>query len=391
MSPHFSADGRLYFSTLRWPDAGFDIVRSARMESGDWSEPERLAAPINSDANDCFPFITADRLQMLLASDRPGGAGGYDIWYAEVPYCITVIADVELLEPERDGTVRTRPGPQVAMEILDVETGRTVAQGRSGLDGRFAPDACLRAGRAYILRPENASCYHAAAPVRFSTPVPDEDRVSMVLRVQLERPLLPEFQVWTDTIPFFVTGYWYPNTPQELARLRNRMDGNELPNANFIDLKDYDYEFAAQRVDRWFAHLFSEIENMIVPMLDTCYTGVDTLRISVLGHVDSRGLAWGRFDEGETVRTQSMTISPGTVMQKQEGNVKLSHLRAFFTMGMIDREMRARSERYALLRDQRRIQIIADGAYIAEDAGRDSNDPYQRKFIINVEVLHGHE
>jgi hypothetical protein len=38
-------------------------------------------------------------------------------------------------------------------------------------------------------------------------------------------------------------------------------------------------------------------------MLDTCYTGVDTLLISVLGHVDSRGLAWGRFDEQETVRT----------------------------------------------------------------------------------------
>ncbi len=391
MSPHFDPEGTLYFSTLRWPEQGFDIVRVRRGDDGGWGEPVRLAAPINSDANDCFPFVSSDRLQLLLASDRPGGAGGYDIWCAEVPYCISVIADVLLLEPERDGSMRSRPGPQVAMEIIDVETGSTVAEGRTDLDGRFAPERCLRAGRDYVLRPGNASCYQAAAPLRFTTPVPRAEKATVPLQVELQRPLLPEFQVLTDTIPFFVTGYWYPNTPSELTRLRGRMDRNELPNANFIDMKDYDYDFAAQRVDRWFSHLFSEIENMIVPMLDTCYTGVDTLMISVLGHVDPRGLAWGRFDESETVRTQTMTVTPGTVMQKQEGNVKLSHLRAYYTMRMIDREMRSRSPRYAMLRDQQLIRILAEGAYIAEDAGRDINDPYQRKFIVNVEVRHGHD
>ena len=330
-------------------------------------------------------------MQLLLASDRAGGAGGYDIWCAEVPYCISVVADVLLLEPERDGSMRSRPGPQVAMEIIDVATGSTVSQGRTDLAGRFAPERCLRAGRSYELRPGNASCYQAAAPVRFTTPVPSADKAIVPLKVELQRPLLPEFQVLTDTIPFFVTGYWYPNTPSELERLRGRMVRNELPNANFIDMRDYDYDFAAQRVDRWFAHLFSEIENMIVPMLDTCYTGVDTLVISVLGHVDPRGLAWGRFDESETVRTQTMTVAPGTVMQKQEGNVKLSHLRAYYTMRMIDTEMRSRSPRYAMLRDQQLIRILAEGAYIAEDVDRDINDPYQRKFIVNVEVRHGHD
>ena len=391
LSPHFDAEGALYFATLRWPAQGYDIVRCAPAANGGWQQPERLSAPINSDANDLFPFVTADRLQLLLASDRPGGKGGYDIWAAEVPYCITVTADVLLREPERDGSMRTRPGPQVAMEIIDVENGRTAARGLTDLSGRFTTENCLRAGRAYELRPGNASCYRAADPVRFTTPVPDGSAATVSLRVELERPLLPEFQVLTDTIPFFVTGYWYPNTPAELARLRSRMNDGALPNANFIDMSDYDYDFAAQRVDRWFSHLFSEIENMIVPMLDTCYTGVDTLVISVLGHVDPRGLAWGRFDETETVRTESMTVTPGTVMQKQDGNVKLSHLRAYYTMRMIDREMRDRSARYAMLRESDRIRILAEGAYLAEDAGRDSNDPYQRKFIVNVEVRHGHD
>ncbi|MDT8323398.1 MAG: hypothetical protein RRA94_04740, partial [Bacteroidota bacterium] len=391
MSPHFSPDGTLYFATLRWPERGYEIVRCARTGDEGWEQPQRLAAPINSDANDLFPYLTKDRLQLLLASDRPGGYGGYDIWAGEVPYCISVVADVQLREPGRDGSVRTRPGPQVAMEVIDVESGGTVARGRTDLAGRYAPENCLRAGREYELRPGNASCYNAAAPVRFTTPVPEGSTAAVTLHVELERPLLPEFQVLTDTIPFFVTGYWYPNTPAELARLRGRMEDGALPNANFIDMKDYDYDFAARRVDRWFSHLFSEIENMIVPMLDTCYTGVDTLVISVMGHVDPRGLAWGRFDEKETVRTESMTVTPGTVMQRQDGNIKLSHLRAYYTMRMIDREMRGRSDRYALLRDRDRIRIRADGAYIAEDAVQDSNDPYQRKFIVNVEVRHGHD
>ncbi|MCB2206320.1 hypothetical protein KQI65_16370 [bacterium] len=390
MSPHFDANGMLYFATLRWPEQGFDIVSSSRNMNGTWSEPVRLAPPVNSDGNDVFPYVTPDRLQLLLASDRPGGAGGYDIWAAEVPYCINVIADVTLLEPDNDNTTSSRPGVQVAMKVIDVESGSTVLEGRTDTEGRFAPETCLRAGRKYILRPGNEACFQASEPVAFTTPVPDASTAMVPLTVELRRPMLPEFEVLTDTIPFFVTGYWYPNTSTELQRLRERMRDEELPNANFIDLKDYDYSFAAQRVDRWFSHLYSEIENMIVPMLDTCYTGVDTLVISVLGHVDPRGLAWGRFDEDETVQTQTMTVAPGTVMQKQDGNVKLSHLRAYYTMRMIDSEMRKRSDRYALLRDQRRIRILAEGAYIAEDAGRDINDPYQRKFIVNVEVRHGH-
>ncbi|PLX26089.1 MAG: hypothetical protein C0600_11230, partial [Ignavibacteria bacterium] len=294
LSPHFSPEGALYFATLRWPEQGYDIVRSTRLPDGGWSEPERLPEPINSAHNDCFPFITPERTQILLASDRPGGSGGYDLWCGEVPYCIKVAADVQLVEPLRGGEARRRPGPQVAMNIIDPATGRIVASGRTDNAGNFSPDICLRAGKTYHLEPGAKQCYQAAAAVPFTTPVPENFAATVPLRIDLERPLLPEFQVLTDTIPFFVTGYWYPNTGTELTRLRNRMSRNELPNANFIDLKDYDYEFAARRVERWFAHLYGEIETMLVPMLDTCYTGADTLLISVLGHVDPRGLAWGR-------------------------------------------------------------------------------------------------
>jgi hypothetical protein len=59
---------------------------------------------------------------------------------------------------------------------------------------------------------------------------------------------------------------------------------------------------------------------------------------------------------------------------------------------MIDRDMSLRSDRFRLLRDQNRIRLLAEGAYIAQDPdSRRLDDPYQRKFIVTVEVRHGQE
>ena len=48
-----------------------------------WSEPVMLDATINAEgANTQQPFVTADGKYLLFASDRSGGQGGFDIWYA---------------------------------------------------------------------------------------------------------------------------------------------------------------------------------------------------------------------------------------------------------------------------------------------------------------------
>lgn len=388
MSPHFGVDGWLYYSTKRWPDAGFEIVRS-RLDGGTWTQPERLHAPFNSTADDVFPFLSADRMHLLFSSNRPGGKGGYDIWFGDVKYCVPL--DVLVRLTDADGSESSaQPAADVALEVVETATGRTILNERTAGDGRMNAQ-CLPVNTAFVVRPSARNCYQNPGGVEFTTPRPEDIGEGVRITIDLRRLALPEFYVVSDSIPFFVTGYWYPNTTSELHRLRGRLaGGKDLPTANFIDTSDYDYDAAARRVDQWFDKLYSEIDRMLVPMLDTCYGAADTLIITVVGHVDPRGLAWGKFDEKEEIRTLGAVISPGAVMQKQEGNVKLSHLRAWYAMRMIDTQMDSRSDRYRFLRGQHRIRYQANGGEIGFGEGGTKgglvNDALKRKFTVAVEV-----
>ena len=48
-----------------------------------WQTPTNLGTPLNTAANEWYPFLSRDGKWMVFASDRPGGRGGADIWRAE--------------------------------------------------------------------------------------------------------------------------------------------------------------------------------------------------------------------------------------------------------------------------------------------------------------------
>lgn len=69
---------RIYFASNR---AGtFDLYASSRGMDGIFSLPVLVDAVSDSMHNDESPILTADELTLYFASDRPGGAGGNDVW-----------------------------------------------------------------------------------------------------------------------------------------------------------------------------------------------------------------------------------------------------------------------------------------------------------------------
>lgn len=80
-----SPDGKtLYFSSDRYNSmGGYDIFKSTFV-NGNWSEPENLGYPINSTYNDVFFVISKDKNFAFFSSDRPGGRGGYDLYYTDL-------------------------------------------------------------------------------------------------------------------------------------------------------------------------------------------------------------------------------------------------------------------------------------------------------------------
>src|SRR5262245_36954538 len=57
----------------------------AAPEFSPWTVPKNLGPTINSSSIDFGPVISKDGLSLYLASNRPGGFGGQDIWVSQRP------------------------------------------------------------------------------------------------------------------------------------------------------------------------------------------------------------------------------------------------------------------------------------------------------------------
>jgi TolB protein len=48
--------------------------------SKQWGEPVNMGAAVNTGANEQCPLLSANGRELLFVSNRPGGAGGLDLW-----------------------------------------------------------------------------------------------------------------------------------------------------------------------------------------------------------------------------------------------------------------------------------------------------------------------
>lgn len=82
--PAFSADGRaVYFCSDRaGGQGGDDLYRVSVEGDGRFGQPENLGPAVNSTADEFAPMLSPDGRTLLFSSDRPGGAGGHDLYSA---------------------------------------------------------------------------------------------------------------------------------------------------------------------------------------------------------------------------------------------------------------------------------------------------------------------
>ena len=81
--PFISRDGKTFYMASNRPGGlgGIDIWVSTRASASDpWGAPVNAGAPVNSSANDFCPTISRDGHEFFFVSNRAGGCGGDDIY-----------------------------------------------------------------------------------------------------------------------------------------------------------------------------------------------------------------------------------------------------------------------------------------------------------------------
>ena len=105
-----SADGNhLYFSQWKKENGqtASSIYHAVKQGSG-WSEPTLLSSVNTNGYNTKQPFCSTDGKYLFFASDRPGGSGKFDIWYASLK------SDGTTDEPVNAGAVINTSGDEQA-------------------------------------------------------------------------------------------------------------------------------------------------------------------------------------------------------------------------------------------------------------------------------------
>ncbi|MCS6807562.1 MAG: hypothetical protein RML40_02615 [Bacteroidota bacterium] len=479
ISPHCGVDGHFYFAT-NWDYAsnkpnprGHDIYRCDYRDSagillpikpinldealtndvrnygkafthskGSGKHALESLPRINSDSDDCFPFITPDGQYLFLTSNRKGSED-LDLYAFSLPKP-RIRLRVKVFEQETDaegkliGKARLLEG--VSVRVRDVAKN-TVLKLPSSKDECFLePDKTYELSLDTLFKEH---CYTNSLKgdeiILVKTVQPRSadtlhQREFTIIKQHKPMPRL-EF-VPTAAMAFFITGYWKPTTRENLEEFRERHKIGFFRNAVFVDSTDLraeeaeakgkrgvstvstpyrTYDDVASVIDEQFEKEFGKLADALSKVEQLRFwenrvnCGGDTLmlKMTVRGYTDRRGLRDGYYNDVSVIgkdRTGRIVLIPtgDRIMRQtsalldsgQRGNVKLSILRAWFMAEAFHRFMMRRDSArniYRWLFENGRVlppEIIGMGIDKERFAQTgDDNDLYSRRIEMNFELV----
>ncbi|MCC5915834.1 MAG: OmpA family protein [Cryomorphaceae bacterium] len=136
-APFIHPDGRtLYFASQGHPGlGGFDVFYSQKTPDN-WSTPENIGYPINSEEDDLGLFVNLAGTKGYFSSNTRKGKGGWDVFEFDLPYQIKP-ADVTLVKGKLVD-VYGEPEPEAELEIKNLETKEIQKVAVDEITGEYA-------------------------------------------------------------------------------------------------------------------------------------------------------------------------------------------------------------------------------------------------------------
>lgn len=318
ITPHIAPNGDLYYSSKGFTkNKDFNIIKGEYAGEGRWKNTKLLPFPINSEADEIFPLRWLDKI--LFSSNREGGCGGYDLYM--MPYCGPVIAE---------GVINTN-GLISAVGLLKVfdSLSTEIYKADIGDDGKFK--VAVNPYVNYTFEYSNPCLRDGALIKNISVPCSDSSTVKMIMNFDVPKQT-DEFSFENYKVPFFVSGYYLPNTTKNLDDLRRKFVYNLLGTSDstkYIENPGPEYDKYAEIVDSALRDAGDFILKQLEFFKSPCNIGNVKLKILITGYADPRPISdMARYD-GPYVDDAhyNLTVQRGTNID----NTILSTLRAYYT------------------------------------------------------------
>jgi outer membrane protein OmpA-like peptidoglycan-associated protein/Tol biopolymer transport system component len=278
-APFIAKDGaHLYFTSNFHPGQGEGDFFVSTKENGHWGAPVNLGYPINSPGKELGLFVMDDTEHIYFASEREGGKGGLDIYFAQMP---------EISRPEKVFPVVLKVIDKTTKEIIP---NQAVVVGYDKKNIKHTSDEegniymCLQANKAYSYRISREG-YKFYVEAHFLEEYILTAAQTLYLEIE-PKQVKPEYEGedrHTKTIVqvyFDVDSAEIPESDFEkldrIARLINKYDDWDVNVIGFADNtgnKDYNYKLSQNRADTVIAYLATKCSQKIEQKINSSAQG----------------------------------------------------------------------------------------------------------------------
>jgi hypothetical protein len=368
ISPFLDDFNNLYFSSQA-PTGGndFEILKAEPVGSFKWKNPRLLEMPVNSVANETGAYINNGFI--YFSSDREGGCGGEDLYSFQLCGPVYVKGKV----------IRKGSSVPIAGSVTLIQNNETIRTKDVDADGNFTFN--LEPMREYSIEYQN-DCFTQFNPVK-TIMTPCSDTSSVIMNFNYVIPdMEKEFDFAEYDVPFFVSGYYYPNTKKNLEDLRLKFSYNLFTNeaeTRYIENPDNNYDKYTDVVENALNDSYYFVNEVINSLQSECATrNLESISISVKGYADSRQISeYALYADNDIADGNlGVFVNKGQKMDNQ----LLSELRAYYTAKYIEDELKENAG-YIKIKD--RVEWNIEGMGIDESA---IDDKLKRRVTITIKV-----
>ncbi|MGE5479230.1 MAG: TolB family protein [Chloroflexota bacterium] len=366
--PAIASDGSLIYSSRGFSEKkDYQIAIAAPANNGGWATPKVPGYPVNTPYNETGAWIEGSSI--YVSSERAGGCGKKDLYMFD--YCAPVRYEGRAIAEDAGMPVAGE------LKLLDAER-KELSSIKVGDDGAFGFK--LEPSKTYYIR-FFPICDPTFTPEqKIVAPCIDTAAVVFTQNILL-RSSLSDYDFAAIDAPFFVTGYYYPNTRENLEDLRLKFAYNlfgKSDTTKYIENPGEEYDAYAESVEKALDRAADYITEILQNLSGECASKTNAkLVIKLTGFADPRPISLGsKYVDGDIADPEfGVNVAKGAAMN----NDVLSLLRAYYT----GKQLKIRIEKHSELKSVfERVKWIAVGGGIEPDEAKS----YEKRRKVNIEI-----